>query len=215
MNMNKSITVLGAGGHAKVIISTLIAANITISRILDDNPDKWGSRVFDIKITGPFSEMDPGNTERAVIAIGDNKTRKRISERFQHVRWMTAVIHPDAYVHPTVRLGRGTVVFAKAVVQPDTVIGDHCIINTGATIDHDCRIGNYVHIAPGVNLAGEVCLEEGVFCGIGGKAITGITVGRWSTVGAGSVVIKDLPEYSLAVGVPAKVVRIGQGRDKP
>ena len=212
--MDKGVTILGAGGHAKVVISTLMSAGFQIKRILDDNPDKWGSRIFDIDVTGPFSRIDPGSTEHAVIAIGDNKTRKRIAEKLQHVRWVTAVIHPDAYVHPSVRLGRGTVVFAKAAVQPDTVIGDHCVVNTGGTIDHDCRIGNYVHIAPGVNLAGEVCLGEGVFCGIGGKAITGITVGRWSTVGAGGVVINDLPEYSLAVGIPARVIRIKQNRDK-
>jgi sugar O-acyltransferase (sialic acid O-acetyltransferase NeuD family) len=211
--MDKGVTILGAGGHAKVVISTLISANIKINKILDDNPDKWGSWIFDIEITGPLSKIGQSSREHAVIAIGDNKTRKSIMEKFQHVQWVTAVIHPDAYVHPSVRLGKGTVVFAKAVVQPDAVIGDHCIVNTGATIDHDCRIGNYVHISPGVNLAGEVCLEEGVFCGIGGKAITGITVGRWSTIGAGGVIINDLPEYSLAIGIPAKVIRIEQNRD--
>ena len=212
--MDNGVTILGAGGHAKVVISTLLSANVKINKILDDNPDKWGSRILSIKITGPLSEVDSSSAGDAIIAIGDNKTRKRIVEKYQHAQWMMAVIHPDAYVHPSVRLGRGTVVFAKAVVQPDTVIGDHCIVNTGATVDHDCRIGNYVHISPGVNLAGEVCLDEGVFCGIGGKVITGITVGRWSTVGAGGVVIGDLPGYSLAVGVPAKIVRIEKNRDK-
>jgi sugar O-acyltransferase (sialic acid O-acetyltransferase NeuD family) len=211
--MDNGVTILGAGGHAKVVISTLLSANIKINKILDDNPDKWGSRILGIEITGPLSEIDNNGAGDAIIAIGDNKTRKRLVEKYQHTRWAVAAIHPDAYVHPSVSLGRGTVVFAKAVVQPDTEIGDHCIVNTGATVDHDCRIGNYVHIAPGVNLAGEVCLDEGVFFGIGGKAITGITVGRWSTVGAGGVVISDLPEYSLAVGIPAKIVRIDKNRE--
>lgn len=211
--MDKGVTILGAGGHAKVVVSTLISANIKINKILDDNPDKWGSHIFGIEVTGPLSEPGQSSVERAIVAIGDNKTRKRIVEIFQYSQWVS-VIHPDAYVHPSVRLGKGTIVFAKAAIQPDTVIGDHCIINTGSTIDHDCRIGNYVHISPGVNLAGEVCFEEGVFCGIGGKAITGITVGRWATVGAGGVVVDDLPEHSLAVGIPARVVRIKQNRDK-
>ena len=100
------------------------------------------------------------------------------------------------------------------MIQPDTSVGDHCIVNTGATIDHDCQIDNYVHISPGVNLAGGVRLGEGVFCGIGGKAITGVTVGKWTTIGAGGVIINDLPEYSLAVGVPAKVTdRIKKYKD--
>jgi sugar O-acyltransferase (sialic acid O-acetyltransferase NeuD family) len=212
--MDNVVTILGAGGHAKVVISTLLSADVKIDRILDDNPDKWGTRMLSMEITGPLSEINNSSTGDVIIAIGDNRTRKHIVEKFQHTRWAMAVVHPDAYVHPSVRLGSGTIVFAKAVIQPDAVIGDHCVVNTGATIDHDCRIGNYVHVAPGVNLAGEVCLEEGVFCGIGGKVITGVTIGKWTTVGAGGVVIKDLPEYSLAAGVPARIIRVEKNRDE-
>jgi sugar O-acyltransferase (sialic acid O-acetyltransferase NeuD family) len=204
--MDKGIIVIGAGGHAKVVISTLIASGIKVNKIFDDNPDKWGTYIFDIEITGPLSKIDLQSTEEALTAIGDNKVRKDVVSRFPYLHWITAV-HPGAYVDPTVSLGKGTVVFANAVIQPDTLIGDHCIINTGATIDHDCRIGNYVHISPGVNLAGDVYLEDGVFCGIGGKIINGMRIGEWTTIGAGGVVINALPGYALAVGVPAKVVK--------
>jgi sugar O-acyltransferase (sialic acid O-acetyltransferase NeuD family) len=211
--MDKGVIIIGAGGHAKVVVSTLIAANIKIGGIFDDDPDKWGKTILGVKIIGSLSGIDRDSTEQALIAVGDNKTRKDIAGRFPHLRWIT-IVHPDAYVHPSVHLGKGTAVFAKAVIQPDTSVGDHCIVNTGATIDHDCQIDNYVHISPGVNLAGGVRLGEGVFCGIGGKAITGVTVGKWTTIGAGGVIINDLPEYSLAVGVPAKVTdRIKKYKD--
>jgi sugar O-acyltransferase (sialic acid O-acetyltransferase NeuD family) len=203
--MEKSVIVIGAGGHAKVVISTLIASGIKVEKIFDDNPDKWGGHLFDIEITGPLSQIDPCSDEPALTAIGDNRVRKDIVNRFKNLHWIN-VVHPSAFVDPTVSLGRGTVVFANAVIQADTSIGDHCIINTGATIDHDCRIGNYVHVSPGVNMAGDVHLEEGVFCGIGGKLINGIRIGKWTTIGAGGVVINDIPEYSLAIGVPAKVI---------
>ncbi|HVN96706.1 MAG TPA: acetyltransferase [Syntrophorhabdaceae bacterium] len=203
--MRESVIVIGAGGHAKVVVSTLIAAGVEVSKIYDDHADKWKSSIFGIPIVGPLSDIGDDSSVAAITAIGDNKTRKRVVARFPHLRWI-AVVHPAAYVHPNARIGQGTVVFAKAVVQPDAVIGDHCIVNTGATVDHDCRIGNYVHISPGVNLAGDVQLLEGVFCGIGSKVINGITVGRWSSVGAGGVVVSDLPDASVAVGVPAKVI---------
>lgn len=205
MNLDKGVIIIGAGGHAKVVISTLIASGIKVKIIYDDNPDKWGSSIFDIGIVGPLSSIGYDSEEQAITAIGDNRTRKDIVDRFPHLRWIN-VAHPTAYVHPTVHLGKGTVIFAKAVVQPDTFIGNHCIINTGATIDHDCRIGNYIHISPGTNLAGDVQLEDGVFCGIGGSIINGVTIGKWTTIGAGGVVTNDLPGYSLAVGVPAKVI---------
>jgi sugar O-acyltransferase (sialic acid O-acetyltransferase NeuD family) len=203
--MEEHVIVIGAGGHAKVVISTLLASGIKIDKIFDDNPEKWGSRVFDIEVTGPLSNINSDRTTPAITAIGDNKTRKDVVRRFARLQWKT-VVHPTAYVHPTVHLGKGTVVFAKAVIQPDTKIGDHCIINTGSTIDHDCLIGNYVHISPGTNLAGEVQLGDGAFCGIGSKVINGIRIGKWATIGAGGVVIHDLPEDSLAVGVPARVI---------
>ena len=101
MNMDKGVTILGAGGHAKVVISTLLSANIKIQRILDDNPEKWGSSIFDIEVTGPLSEIDFDSAEQALTAIGDNKTRKDIVNRFPRLHWITAV-HPTAYVHPSV-----------------------------------------------------------------------------------------------------------------
>jgi sugar O-acyltransferase (sialic acid O-acetyltransferase NeuD family) len=204
--MEEHVIVIGAGGHAKVVIRTLLASGIKIDKVFDDNPEKWGSSIFDIEVTGPLSGIDRDSTALALTAIGDNKTRKDVVSRFGQLRWIT-IVHPSAYVDPTVSLGKGTVVFANAVIQPDTFIGDHCIINTGATIDHDCLIGNYVHVSPGVNLAGEVQLEDGVFCGIGSKVINGIRIGKWATIGAGGVVIHDLPEDSLSLGVPARVVK--------
>jgi len=204
--MNNRLIVLGAGGHAKVVVSTVIEAGIEIEGIYDDDPGKWGKSVLGIPIKGPFSMIDESEWSNAVIAIGDNRTRRAIAEKFVNLQW-ASIVHPNAYVHSSVHLGGGTVVFAKAVIQPDSVVGEHCIVNTGATIDHDCRIGNYVHVAPGVNLAGEVTLGDGVFCGIGTKAIGGISIGNWTVVGAGSAVVRDLPEYSLAFGVPARVSR--------
>lgn len=204
--MKNRLIVLGAGGHAKVVVSTVIEAGIKIEGIYDDDPGKWGKSILDIPIKGPFSMIHESECSNAVIAIGDNRTRRTIAEKFSYLRWIS-IVHPNAYVHSSVHLGGGTVVFAKAVIQPDSVLGEHCIVNTGATIDHDCRIGDYVHVAPGVNLAGEVTLGNGVFCGIGTKVIGGISIGDWTVAGAGSVVVRNLPEYSIAFGVPARVSR--------
>lgn len=210
--MKNRLIVIGAGGHAKVVASTVIEAGIEIEGIYDDDPCKWGKYIFDIPVKGSLSMINESGCPNAVIAIGDNGTRRTIAERFGYLQW-TPVVHPDAYVHSSVHLGGGTVVFAKAVIQPDSVVGEHCIVNTGATVDHDCSLGNYVHIAPGVNLAGGVMLGSGVFCGIGAKVIEGISIKDWTVVGAGSVVVRNLPEYSLAFGVPAKVVRRIDGDD--
>jgi sugar O-acyltransferase (sialic acid O-acetyltransferase NeuD family) len=204
-----AVAVLGAGGHAKVVIATLQAAGLTVAAVFDDDETKRGSLLLGVKVQGRLAEFASSSYRHAVIAVGHNATRMRLAERLAKqlptIEWITAV-HPLTCVHPSVRLGAGTVVFAGAVVQPDTVIGAHTIINTGATVDHDCRVGDFVHLAPGTHLAGDVCIGRGAFLGIGAAVIPGRRVGEWSTVGAGAAVVKDIPAQATAVGVPARIL---------
>ena len=191
------IVVIGAGGHAKVLISTLTARGLSIAAVFDDDDTKWGLDAQGARV----SRIERERGGRGIIGIGDNAQRREMA-RALNFEWQT-VVHPSAWVHPSAKLGRGTVVFAGAVVQPDAVIGDHVIVNTGATIDHDCVIGDYVHLAPGVHLAGSVHVGEGAFLGIGSVVIPGVKIGRWSTLGAGAVATRDLADGVVAGGVPA------------
>lgn len=206
MQRVKNICVIGAGGHAKVVLATLHAMGQKVKWILDDDEKMWGQTIFDIEIKGPVALLENLETPvKAIIAIGDNKTRKTIADSLPHVEWITA-IHPSALIHPTVQIGNGTAIFAGTVIQPDTIIGNHCIVNTSASIDHDCSVGDYVHIAPGCHLAGGVTLHEGTFLGIGSSVIPGAAIGKWSICGAGSVVVRDIPDNAKALGVPAKQI---------
>jgi sugar O-acyltransferase (sialic acid O-acetyltransferase NeuD family) len=203
------VVVIGAGGHGKVVVSALLEAGINVRGIFDDDEKKWGLEVLGVPVCGPVSEAEQ-HGDFAILGIGGNEMRKRLAESL-NLRWRT-IIHPRAWVHPSVLLGEGSVAFAGAIIQPDTAVGNHVIVNTGALIDHDCEIGDYVHIAPGTKLAGQVKLEEGVFLGIGSSAIPGVSVGAWTTVGAGAAVVNDLPANVTAVGVPARVLECGGRR---
>jgi sugar O-acyltransferase (sialic acid O-acetyltransferase NeuD family) len=202
------IAIVGAGGHAKVVISAIVEAGMPVNAVFDDDEKKWGKEILGIPVIGPLKLIKQKKIKKAVIAIGDNSARKNIAERLNaYCEWIT-VIHPHSYVHPSVKLGEGTVVFAGAVIQPETEIGRHAIVNTGTTVDHDCKIGDYVHIAPGVHIAGNVSIGEGTFLGIGSSVINNVTIGSWVIVGAGGVVIKDIPSYSKVAGVPVKSLKI-------
>lgn len=200
------VYVFGAGGHAKVIIGTLIDLGISISGIFDDQPTLWDKTIFGAKVLGPIEMGESMSGEAGIIGIGDNRTRFGIAHRLIGWNFLT-LIHPHAWIHSSVKLGPGTVVFSGAVIQPDVKIGSHCIINTGATVDHDCFLEDFVHIAPGTNMGGNIHVDEGVFIGIGGTIIPGINIGRWAITGAGSVIIHDVSEHSTVVGVPAKKLR--------
>jgi sugar O-acyltransferase (sialic acid O-acetyltransferase NeuD family) len=202
---NKNIYVIGAGGHGKVIISTLKKLGLNVTAIFDDDLSKKGKQILDVPILGAISAALPEDG-RYVIAIGDNKKRKNISG-FLKDKEFISVIHPDTFVDFSAQIGIGTVIFAGAVVQVDSIIGDNVILNTSCTVDHDCIIGDYCHIAPGVNIAGGVRVGEGAFIGIGSCIIPNVKIGEWSQVGAGSVVVNDIPAGVLAYGNPAKVIR--------
>lgn len=205
----RRVAVLGAGGHAKVVVATLRAAGWEVVAAYDDAGERRGREVLGVPIRGPLDSAAEAGHEAVVIAVGDNRVRREVAARFAGERglpWIS-VVHPAATVHPSVELGEGTVVFAGAVIQPDTVIGRHAIVNTGASVDHDCRLGDFVHVAPGARLAGGVTVEEGAFLGIGSVAIPGLTVGAWSTVGAGSAAVRPVEPGVTVVGVPARAVR--------
>jgi sugar O-acyltransferase (sialic acid O-acetyltransferase NeuD family) len=202
--LSKLANVVGAGGHAKVVITTLRAAGFTVGAVYDDDLSKIGQSVAEVPVVGPIDQINPGTAGGFVIAIGSNSIRRQVATRLAFAHWLTAV-HPRAIVHESVSLGEGTLVFAGAAVQPDTRLGSHCIVNTSASVDHDCCIGAFSHLAPGCHLAGAVTLGDGVFMGIGSAVVPGVHIGEWSTIGAGGVVIENVPANCVAVGVPAKM----------
>lgn len=202
---NNDIYLIGAGGHAKVILALLEEQGRKCLGIYDDNKALWGKTLSSIPVIGGIKELQDKNDISAVIAIGNNNTRKQITETFHQLHWET-LIHPHSWVHKSVKIQEGTVIFAGAVIQPDVCIGKHTIINTSASIDHDCNIGNYCHIAPGCHLAGGVNIEDNTFLGVGTTVIPSISITSNTTIGAGAVVVKDIMQCGIYVGVPAKAM---------
>ncbi len=204
------IAILGAGGHAAVVADALRRAlgDACIAAILDDDPKLWGERLAGVTIAGPVRTVVDVPADGVIIAIGDNRARGRVYEWLVETQIpLVNVIHPSAVIAPDVELGRGVVAFANVVVNVRSRIGDNVILNTACTIDHDSVIGPHVHVAPGAHLAGGVAIGEGTLVGIGSGAIPGITIGKWATIGAGAVVVDNVPDNATVVGVPARVIK--------
>jgi sugar O-acyltransferase (sialic acid O-acetyltransferase NeuD family) len=194
--------VIGAGGHAAVVVATLQAVGESVRVVLDDNPRAWGGDVLGVPVTGPASASAVRPGEAAVIGVGSNKARRDLARRLP-LAW-GVVIHPSAIVHPSVEIGEGTVIFAGVILQPRTRIGSHVIVNTAASVDHDGLLEDFVHVAPGARLSGQVTIREGALMGVGSAAIPGTTVGAWAVVGAGGAVVADVAPGVTALGVPAR-----------
>jgi len=140
------------------------------------------------------------------VCIGDNAVRKKIATAIDAP--MMVARHRSAEISPTASVAGGTMVFHGSYIQAGATLGHHVIVNTAASVDHDCRIADFVHIAPQVGLSGGVEIGEGSEIGVGACVLPNIHIGKWTKVGAGATVIKDLPDFAVAVGTPAKVIRL-------
>ena len=201
MATNEFILV-GGGEHARVVLDILLAQKTNVLALFDP---KYSGKLFGVDQLGEYNPQRFRNAE-AVVAIGNNATRKKVVQYVNHD--FGKVVHSSVSLSPFASLGKGTVVFHGAIVQANSQIGEHVIINTGAQIDHDCMVHDFVHIAPGAILCGTVQVGEGTLIGAGATIVPGIVIGKWAVIGAGAVVTKNIPDYAVAMGVPAKVVRV-------
>ena len=190
----------GASGHAKVIIDIAEANNIAIEGLFDDN--------LDLKTLLGFQIQDPSKikvNDKLLVSIGNNTIRKKVVESLS-VDFIS-LVHPSAIISQRCKIGAGTVVMQGAILQADVIIGNHVIINTASSIDHECLIDSYARISRNGTLCGNVSMGEGTWIGAGTTILPGVNIGKWCTIGAGSVVTKDIPDFSLAVGNRCKIIK--------
>lgn len=210
--MERAIIVLGAGGHARVVIDTLQQASRKILGLVDPNSPP-GGEVYGLPVLGGddvVTQFAPDQVE-LVNALGATRLplrRRQLFDQFVALGYTFAnVIHPSAIVASDVVLGSGVQVMAGAVIQSGAVLCDNVLINTKASVDHDSRIGAHTHVAPGATICGHVTVGEGSMIGSGAVVIQGIQIGSGVVVGAGSVVVSDVADNTQVVGVPARMVR--------
>ena len=195
------IYLFGAGGHAKVIINIIETCGKTVAGIFDDVHSKTIWNFSPVTFPGPFNFT----TDELIIAIGNNSIRKRIS--LIEAKYHTA-IHPSAIISGYSSIAEGSVVMGGALINADTIIGKHCIINSHASVDHDCLLEDYVHISPNATLCGGIQVGKCSHIGSGAVIIPGKKIGKNAVIGAGAVVISDIPDNAVAVGNPARVIKI-------
>ncbi len=197
--MCKSVVIIGAGGHARVVADIVKKSGDTVAGFLDDFNTGDG-------ILGVIDDcIKYADSCSFVIAIGSNKVRRTIAQKYSELKYYTA-IHPSAVIAENVTIGNGTVVMANAVVNSGAVIGEHTIINTASVVEHDNSIGDYVHISPSATLCGTVTVESGTHIGAGAVVKNNISICAHCTIGCGAAVVKDITKPGVYAGVPAEEI---------
>lgn len=210
INMNyisskNKLLIIGASGHGRVVADIAIKMNNWKSiAFLDD--DESIRLSMGIEVIGKSSDAFKYiNDSDIFVAIGNNATREKIQEKLEVAgASIPTLVHPNAIIGGKVELGAGTVVMAGVVINCCTKIGKGCIVNTRATVDHDNVVKDYVHISPGANLAGTVKVGKGSWLGIRSVVSNNINITSGCIVGAGAVVVRDINESGIYIGVPAK-----------
>lgn len=212
----ESITIIGSGGHTKVVIDVIEAeGKYKIEAIVCDFA-KPGTEILGYKVIGGL-DMLKDLPQFGIIAIGDNFFREqheaKIKELCPDFEFVSAV-HPSAIVSKHATIGAGMLIQAGAAIKADTQIGNHCIVNSNVSIGHDIVIDDYVTIGPGAMVGGFTRIGKGSAVNVGSVVRDRITIGEYSIVGMGAVVTRDIPAYVVAYGNPAKIIRSREKSDR-
>lgn len=198
----KTIALIGAGGHCKVLIDLINEIDeYEIIGIYDDY--KQGT-VSNIPIIGSICQINWSIAVHFIIAIGNDQIRRTIAQEHKDLNWAT-LIHPKSIVSKTACIGQGTVVCAGAIVQTDVIIGQHGIINTNCNIDHETLIGDFCSICPSATICGRVTIGDQTMVGANATIIQNIHIGTKCIVGAGSVIIRNIGDGRTVVGNPGRI----------
>lgn len=218
MNPRPRIAIVGAGGHGRVLLDAVLAADeYEVVGFVDDDPAMAGQCVCGVPVLGSTAEIALLAGQHgfcgAALAIGDNFLRQ---QRYLLVQAAgltpMKVIHPRACVSRFAKLGEGVVVLAGAIVGPGAALEENVCINTGASVDHDNHLCSHAHIFPGAFLAGGVTVGAFACIGTGASIIPSISIGACAYVGAGATVIRDVPEGVKVAGVPARQIGVQERR---
>ena len=210
----KNIVLIGGGNQAHYTIDIVEKeGKYNIIGIID-SVHNIGSDRFGYKIIGRQEDIkeliETYNIEGGVISIGDNWGRYYVSQQILAIipnfKFINA-IHPSVIIGNNVEIGCGVVAMAGCIFNPKSKIGDFTFFATGAQVEHDCIIENYASISAGSVTGGYVKLGKYSALTLGVTVMDRISIGENSVVGAGSLVIKDLPDNVLAYGNPCKIIR--------
>ncbi len=212
----KNAVIIGAGTQGQVYASYLKEAGVNIIGFIDDNPDLENKEVIGIPVLGKYKDLFledfKSKIQDVYCPIGVNSVRvEYLSTLKKEGYGIPGFLHHTVSIAPDVTIGEAVYMLAGNIVMPHTTIGNYIMINMDSTIAHHVTLEDGVFMSSGVNIGALINVRENAYIGMGVTAMTGVKeIGKETLVGAGTVIIKDVPEYATVVGNPARVIKTKQ-----
>lgn len=217
---SQPVVIFGAGGLAREVAwtagmhgATLLSPDGSKNAVefighLDDRQETHGTEINGHPVLGgsDWLEQHPGHA--VLVAVGKPAIRQEIVQRLRalHATFPT-LLAPNTVIGDQCAIGQGVIALPGVVITTNVTVGEFVLLNPQVSISHDGNIGDYCSMGPGVHLAGNVHVGSLTDIGTGASAIPGSRIGTESIIGAGACVVRDVPDYATAVGVPAVVIK--------
>jgi len=211
----EQIIIIGCGQHAGVVLYNLeTQGKYEALGYFDSDESKVGLERNGLRVLDSYTSHDMEvlktkyGTDKFFVGFGNMKHRKVVYEKFVSAGWEPInIFHPGAVISKHAQIGKGVLIEAGCLITSNPIIGNNVVVNTGSQVNHDNIVGDHVYIASGVILSGGVTIEGNSLIDDGVVITLGTKVGANCIIGAGSVVTKDIPDNTVAYGIPARVVR--------
>ena len=202
----KKLLIWGAGDQGLVTLECALAMNAYEQIDFLEIKEKGRRKIINHTV---FKESEFDKVvklyDEVIVATGSNDLREeKIKMLLAFGIPLATIVHPTALISSSAKIGSGTTILANVIININTKVGIGCIVNNGAIIEHDCMVGNYVNICPKFAMAGHSSIGYKSYLGIGSTVIDDIRIGNRVTVGAGAVVVSNISDNIVAIGVPAK-----------
>jgi sugar O-acyltransferase (sialic acid O-acetyltransferase NeuD family) len=206
--------IIGAKGFAKEVLEICLEKeeDKSIAFYDDVNEDEQGLKYDKFRIiktledAKKYFDIEDG---RFTLGLGVPKLRFKLHQKFSKIGGtLTSTISQKAIIgHYNINIGKGCNILSGSTISNDVCIGQGCMLYYNSIITHDCKIGDFVEISPGVSILGKVIIGNYCQIGAGSTILPDVKIGNNVLIGAGATVTKDIPDNSLAVGIPAKVIK--------